>query len=246
MIDETRAEGAAFTASGGEEGALSVLPGRSHSLCLLLSAHRDEIVARTRFWAGARVPLPCGEREFEAGVELLVAQLALALRFPESRPDLMAAYAAHHGRDLLSLGFAASDVVHCYGNVCQALMELALRHEIHVEAHDFRQIYSGLVAAMTIAVEAHQRAGAERASGTQVAGLVALVREFSDRVDSALVGLGELKLQRSDTRGGGELLDMSLRRLERLIGQSFLQVRGSVPAASANGRGKRAKGDASP
>jgi hypothetical protein len=71
------------------------------------------------------VPSPT-EAELEHGVPVFLDQLADALRrHLISSPDI-ATSAVQHGHELLLQGFTVSQVVHDYGDVCQAITELAV------------------------------------------------------------------------------------------------------------------------
>jgi hypothetical protein len=102
-----------------------------------LKDNRAEIIRRTRAKVASRASPPSSPDELEHGVPLFLSQLSATLEdeglggtdHPE-RPShpahpAIGESAALHGRDLLRFGFTIEQVVHDYGDVCQAVTELA-------------------------------------------------------------------------------------------------------------------------
>src|ERR1700722_9384045 len=93
--------------------------------------------------------------------ELSEALLAEAKRDPAQRAEAdpptnpnIAKTAALHGRDLLGLGFSIDEVVHDYGDVCQAVTELAVELDAPVTVADFHTLNRCLDNAIAAAVTA--------------------------------------------------------------------------------------------
>ncbi len=59
-----------------------------------------------------------------------------------------------HGRDLLGLGFSIDEVVHDYGDVCQAVTELAVQLDAPVSVAEFHTLNRCLDNAIAAAVTA--------------------------------------------------------------------------------------------
>src|SRR5580693_2376175 len=107
------------------------------TLDAFLKDNRAELIKRTRAKVASRSSPPADTAELEHGVPLFLSQLSATLE--EQGPGGMehstrASHAAHpaigesaaqHGRDLLRFGFTIEQVVHDYGDVCQAVTELA-------------------------------------------------------------------------------------------------------------------------
>jgi hypothetical protein len=72
---------------------------------------------------------------------------------PPTRPDI-AETAALHGRDLGGLGLTVEDVVHDYGDVCQAITELAVDLDAMISVADFHTLNRCLDNAIAAAVSA--------------------------------------------------------------------------------------------
>jgi len=105
-----------------------------------ISNNRREIIARCRTKVSTRsIPSPT-QAEIEHGVPVFLDQLADALRrHLISSPDI-ASSAVHHGHELLLQGFTVSQVVHDYGDVCQAITELAVEMNAPISTDDFRML----------------------------------------------------------------------------------------------------------
>jgi hypothetical protein len=65
--------------------------------------------------------------------------------------------ATQHGADLMRQGFTASQVVHEYGDVCQAITELAIEMDAPISTIDFRMMSRCLDAAIAAAVTEYRR-----------------------------------------------------------------------------------------
>jgi hypothetical protein len=91
-----------------------------------IAVHRDEIIRRCRAKVASRSVPPPTEAEIENGVPVFLDQLRTALRLGEMTSPEISRSAIQHGHDLLLQGFTVSQVVHDYGDVCQAITELAV------------------------------------------------------------------------------------------------------------------------
>ena len=88
---------------------------------------------------------------------------------PPTNPNI-AKTAALHGHDLLALGFTVDEVVHDYGDVCQAVAELVVEQKVEISAADFhalnRCLDNAFAAAVTTWSDDRESDIAETASGT--------------------------------------------------------------------------------
>src|ERR1051326_3090105 len=95
-----------------------------------VTTYRDAIIAKTRVKVTTRPWPPASTAELENGLPMFLTQLAETL----GRADTVTPFstqaigdsATRHARDLLALGFTVSQVVHAYGDICQAIPELAV------------------------------------------------------------------------------------------------------------------------
>jgi hypothetical protein len=79
---------------------------------------------------------------------MFLAQLGSALRLGLPSSPRMSVSAIQHGHDLLLQGFTVSQVVHDYGDVCQAITELAVETDAPISTEDFRMLNRCLIDAL--------------------------------------------------------------------------------------------------
>src|SRR6187549_2048220 len=96
-----------------------------------LTIHRKDIIARTRQKVATRTAPRPTEAELENGVPLFLEQLTETLLREQGTPARptsrdMTESALRHGGALRRAGFTVAQVVHGYGDVCQAVTELAI------------------------------------------------------------------------------------------------------------------------
>src|SRR4051812_596299 len=103
-----------------------------------IAVNRAEIIRRCRAKGALRSIPPPATREIDHGVPVFLDQLTQALRLGLSSSPEIGWTALRHGHDLLRQGFTVSQVVHDYGDVCQAITELAVETDAPISADDFR------------------------------------------------------------------------------------------------------------
>jgi len=95
-----------------------------------ISLHRVEILALTREKVAVRTAPRATDTEIEEGVPLFLNQLTTVLRAQELRGTVsnpeVGRTAANHGASRMRTGFTVDQLVHDYGDVCQAITELAV------------------------------------------------------------------------------------------------------------------------
>jgi hypothetical protein len=106
-----------------------------------ITTYRDAIITRTREKLTNR-PWPLASTsELEHGVPLFLTQLAETLRLEETDAPFssgaIGSTALLHGRELLARGFTVSQVVHDYGDVCQAVTELVMEQNAPITVGEF-------------------------------------------------------------------------------------------------------------
>ncbi len=126
-----------------------------------IELNRDELVARTSGKVSARPFDSRGRREIEFGVPLFLTQLVETLRREKTSspfpPNAIGSAAARHGQELLGMGFTVAQVVHDYGDICQAITELAVERMALISAEDFHTLNRCLDTAIAEAVTEHAR-----------------------------------------------------------------------------------------
>jgi hypothetical protein len=101
-----------------------------------IRVYRYELIRRCEETLVARSPSTHTQNEH--GVPLFLDQLVSELRHGESEMHEISKTAADHGRELFQKGVTAAEVVHGYGDVCQAITGLALEMDASIETGDFR------------------------------------------------------------------------------------------------------------
>ena len=170
------------------------------------------------------------ELELEYGVPLFVDQLAEALRSQQWASVSMGTSAAEHGGELQHHGFTVAQVVHDYGDVCQAVTELAIERGVPIVTEDFRALNQCLDNAIADAVTEYERRREIDLStqGTQreTERMGNLAHELRNLLNNATLAFEALKTGGVGVHGStGAVLGRSLRRLQGLIDRSLAEVR---------------------
>ena len=150
------------------------LAGKDVMLYEFVTTYRDAIIQRAREKLTARPWPAASAQELDNGVPLFLTQLAETLRSEssDSTPTrgAIGSTATRHGADLLALGFSVSQVVHDYGDICQAVTELAIEQNAPISTEEFKTLNGCLDTAIAEAVTEHARITAEsvRAHGGDI------------------------------------------------------------------------------
>jgi signal transduction histidine kinase len=142
----------------------------------------------------------------------------------------MAMSAGAHGQVLLDMGFSVDQVVHDYGDLCQAITDLAFERDAAFSVLEFRTLNRCLDNAIASAVSAFSRqrdAAIARAHGDEVnERLGLLMHELRNALATAAYATSALELGNLPMSGStGAVLKRSLETLKRIVGDSFEQVR---------------------
>jgi len=130
-----------------------------------IAMHREEIVARTRRRVLGR-PWPSVSRQ-EIGYEvpLFLTQLSETLRRePTATPfssDAIGSAATRHGA-LSAAGLNVAQVIYDYGDICQAITEIALEQHTPITVEEFHTLNRCLDTAIAEAVTEHTRLAAQK------------------------------------------------------------------------------------
>jgi hypothetical protein len=212
-----------------------------------LISHKAELIRRCRSKVSQRSSPAVTQRELQHGIPLFLGQLAEALRCEEAdtsskhhrnigfpKPTLVSIEsgrtAALHGKELLDEGFTLDQVVHGYGDICQATTELAqeTRAPITVaEFHTFNRLLDNAIAEAVASYGRH-RAASVSAEGAQDLHekMGTLADEQRRLLDTALKALDALKVGNIGLMGAtGSVLEDSLMQLRTLIDKSLPEIR---------------------
>jgi signal transduction histidine kinase len=196
-----------------------------------LTVHRDEIIARTRAKVAVRTAPRPTQAELELGVPLFLDQLGATLRREQetaARPTSAAIgqSATRHGSNLRRAGFTVAQVVHDYGDICQAVTELAIELESPISSDEFKTLNRCLDEAIAQAVTefARQRELSLSDHGTERLGFFA--HELRNLLSNAMLAFEVLKTGTVGVGGStGGVLGRNLIALRDLIDRSLAEVR---------------------
>ena len=157
-------------------------------------------------------------------------QLVAALRLGLTSSAEIGTTAVQHGHDLLLQGFSVSQVVHDYGDICQAITELAVELNVPISTDDFGTLNRCLDDAIAGAVTEYGRErnqstlDGETARGSERLGFLA--HELGNLINTAIIAFEVLKTGNVGVAGStGTVLHRSLMGLRALIGRSRAEVR---------------------
>ena len=206
-----------------------------------LTANRNELIRRCRSKVSKRDSPPVGPVELEYGVPLFLDQLVEALRSQQhavisgpwqNTPLALESSrtAALHGEELLLKGYTVDQVVHGYGDLCQAVTELANETHAPITVEEFHTFNRLLDNAIADAVSSYGRhlddATATPADPDLHERMGALADEQRKLLEMALKALEALKVGNVGLGGAtGTVLKDSLVRLRELIDKSLPEIR---------------------
>lgn len=168
--------------------------------------------------------------EIDHGVPVFLDQLQHALRYGLSMKSEIGVIALQHGHDLLLQGFTVSQVVHDYGDICQAITELAVELDAPINTEDFRTLNRCLDDAIAGAVTEYGRErnqsgiDGENAKGSERLGF--FIHEMRNLISTASYAFEVLKTGNVGIGGNtGRVLERSLVAQRALISRSLAEVR---------------------
>ncbi|MEP6634663.1 MAG: hypothetical protein ABJA62_10700, partial [Luteimonas sp.] len=231
-------------AFAGVKAGERMLPTMLHEF---LTKNRQELIARCRVKVAGRT-LPGGiERELAHGITVFLDQLIKTLQVEQSSEPMrsrkvsgpaggapalseMGETAAQHGRELLQHGFTIDEVVHDYGDLCQAVTDLAVESGAPIGTDEFRTLNRCLDNAIAVAVMefGYQRdfAVAEQQADALNERLGFFAHELRNLLATATLAVSIIKEGNVGLSGAtGGVLDRSLVGLRNLIDRSLAEVR---------------------
>ena len=217
-----------------------------------LHKNRDALVARCREKVGKRSARYPTEHELAYGIPLFLDQLIHALRgmassqpssdggggqpfaLPTARPTPsptdIGRTAARHGNELLRTGFTLDQVVHDYGDLCQAATEMAVEQEATITADEFRMLNACLDEAIADAITEFGRQRdqfmVDETTRSTNERLGYFAHELRNLIGNAMLAVATMKRGTVGLTGAtGALLDRSLIGLRDLVDRTLVEVR---------------------
>lgn len=222
-----------------------------------LTKHRAELIDRCQAKvARRRVPSSSAFVDTEYGVPTFIDQVIQTLQddhkprqrpgqgtapiestdgeAPTENPDAplndIEKTAMQHGGELLKHGFSVDQVVHGYGDLCQAVMELAFHVKVPISVEEFRTFNRCLDDAIAGAVTEYSALrDLQRSDQGQYAlneRLGFLAHELRNLLHTATLAVAAMRSGKVGLSGAtGLILDRSLIGLRNLIDRSLAEVR---------------------
>jgi hypothetical protein len=215
-----------------------------------LTSNRQILISRCREKVAQRSEPTESAGTIDHGVPLFLQQLAETLRDeqntdvrnhddsePAPAPTEIGRAAALHGAELLRRGFSVDQVVHGYGDVCQAVTGLAVEQDVSISTDEFRTLNRCLDNAIADAVASFgsgRETSLDREAETLQQRLVFFAAEHRRLVDIAIQSLGAIKTGNIGIKGAtGKLLDHALEELRSLTKRSLPEIRPASPGTKA-------------
>jgi hypothetical protein len=207
-----------------------------------VTSNRLELIGRCRSKVGRRLSPSEIPLALDHGVPLFLQQLVETLRLEQREPHPSAfeierspaateigRAATVHGAEMLRLGYTVDQVVHDYGDVCQAVTELAVEHNELIAAGEFRTLNRCLDNAIADAVtsfgSAHQVLLGDQAETLQQR-LHYFALEHRRLIDIALQAYAVIKSGQVGATGAtGTLLVKTLEDLRSLTDRTLPEIR---------------------
>lgn len=212
-----------------------------------LANNRSELTLRCKAKVSQRPGRSASSIQLDNGIPMFLDQLIRTLRVEQTTTPMdsraisgpaggvatlseVGASAARHGKDLLQMGYTVNEVVHDYGDLCQAITDLAVERDTPFQVTEFRTLnrcldnaiadavtefsyQQGLVTADRVAIESNKRASF-------------FAHELRNILGTASLAFGAAKTGNLNLHGAtGAILERSLNKLSKLIDASVVDVR---------------------
>jgi signal transduction histidine kinase len=210
--------------------------------------NRDDLIARCKSKVALRPKREATDNQLKNGIPLFLDQLTRTLEAEQrnddkssleisgtSGGDLLAlsevgVSAATHGKALLTLGYSVDQVVHDYGDLCQAITDLAFERDAPFSIDEYRTLNRCLDNAIADAVSAFsvQRDSriAEKTSTDSNQRLGFLVHELRNSLNVAKLATQAMEMGGLTIMGAtGAVLKRSHASMQQLIDSSLADVR---------------------
>jgi signal transduction histidine kinase len=213
-----------------------------------LASNRADLIDRCRMKVAQRSAPRVTPEELTHGIPLFLDQLIKTLQVEQTSDPMrsrkvsgpagggtpvlseMGAAAALHGRELMQHGFTVDQVVHDYGDLCQAITDLACERKAPIETDEFRTLNRCLDNGIADAVTeySYQRYSVLTNDGVQALNerLGFLAHELRNLIHTSTLAFTAMKIGNVGVSGAtGAVLERSLIGLRTLVDRSLADVR---------------------
>lgn len=191
-----------------------------------IAAHHADLVERTRTKIAKRLGSTSTEEEIASGVPLFLDQLVETLRRTSSTSAAMDRAAAQHGASLLGLGYTVAQVVHDYGDICQALTELAMELDAPITTDEFHMLNMCLDNAISEAVTEYTRLSTRAMADAEIERSGVFAHELRNRISAVQLAYQTIASGRAPIGGSVALLvTRNLQSMTALVNRALIEVR---------------------
>jgi signal transduction histidine kinase len=213
-----------------------------------LTSNRADLIERCRLKVARRSAPRVTPAELTHGIPLFLDQLIKTLEVEQTADPMrsrkvsgpaggggpwmseMGTAAALHGRELLQQGFTVDQVVHDYGDLCQAITDLAFERKAPIEIDEFRTLNRCLDNGIADAVTecSYQRHSVVTNDGVQALNerLGFLAHELRNLIHTATLAFTAIKAGNVGVTGAtGAVMERSLIGLRTLVDRTLADVR---------------------
>jgi signal transduction histidine kinase len=210
--------------------------------------NREDLVARCKDKVAKRPHRAATSQQLVHGIPIFLDQLIRTLQAEEQGEDAegvrisgasggdalalseIGVSATAHGKELLELGFSVDQVVHDYGDLCQAITDLAVERDAPFSIDEFRTLNRCLDNAIADAVTEFSvqrdalRSMEQAAAVNERIGF--LVHEVRNALGTAMLAVSALELGNMTIGGAtGGVLKRSLDALKKLTDKAIAELR---------------------
>jgi signal transduction histidine kinase len=141
-------------------------------------------------------------------------------------PETMARSAAVHGAALLGRGYTVAQVVHDYGDVCQAITELAAETDATISTDEFQVLNLCLDNSIAEAITEYMRLRDHSSAEAETERSGAFAHELRNRISAAILGFTVIRSGRAPLSGSvAALVARNLKAVASLIDRVLVEVR---------------------
>jgi signal transduction histidine kinase len=212
-----------------------------------LTTNKADLIERCRLKVARRLAPKVAGEELAHGIPRFLDQLIKTLEVEQTSEPMrsrkvsgpagggaavseIAATAALHGRELSEQGFTVDQVVHDYGDLCQAIADLAFERGVLIQVDEFRTLNrcldNGIADAVTeYAFQRHSLLASNSVKALNER-LGFLAHELRNLLHTATLAVMAIKAGNVGATGStGAVLDRSLIGMRNLIDRSLADVR---------------------
>ncbi|MEO5700805.1 MAG: HAMP domain-containing sensor histidine kinase [Casimicrobiaceae bacterium] len=212
-----------------------------------LSAQRTLLIDRCSIKVAARSPARANGHPTVHGIPVFLDQLITTLEAEHASEAVLSLQvsgpsgggpalsdigttATRHARELLQHGYSVDQVVHDYGDLCQAITEVASECRVPIGVDEFRTLNRCLDNAIAEAVMEfgllRERSAAEKQLLSCNERIGTLAHELRNQLQTATLTLAVIKAGQVGVAGAtGSVLDRSLLAMRKLIDRELTDVR---------------------